>query len=248
MFGHVKRSVKAAFDAIGVEIRLHRNVAASEEKRRREAWQQRWEYFAQFPIRTVLDVGAHCGEFATMIHRVLPNAAIRSFEPLPDCFKEIASLANRIPQISASNVALGNTSAKATMYRSSFSPSSSLLRMGTLHCEAFPESAGITEEPIRVARLDDVLNPDELAPEILIKIDTQGYEKEVLLGGRTVLSRSRFVVVEASCYELYEGEPLFGEIHDLMRDVGFLYRGDIDQNVSRIDKRILQVDALFERA
>ena len=183
-----------------------------------------------------------------MIHRVLPNAAIRSFEPLPDCFKEIASLANRIPQISASNVALGNTSAKATMYRSSFSPSSSLLRMGTLHCEAFPESAGITEEPIRVARLDDVLNPDELAPEILIKIDTQGYEKEVLLGGRTVLSRSRFVVVEASCYEYYEGEPLFGEIHDLMRDVGFLYRGDIDQNVSRIDKRILQVDALFERA
>jgi FkbM family methyltransferase len=251
MSGTISRVIKAVFGTMGLEVRLRRNVAAHEERVKRDAWRsawrERWDLFSQFPIRTILDIGAHKGEFATMIHQVLPEAQILAFEPLADCYQEVDNLAASLPNIRAFNVALGSSTGTVPMMRSDYSPSSSLLPMGQLHRDSFPFSAGTKAEIVNVTRLDDVLSGESLERDILIKIDAQGYTGEILRGGAEVVSRARFVVVEASCYELYEGEPLFKQIHEFMQEMGFVYRGNVDQLISPVDRTILQVDAFFER-
>jgi hypothetical protein len=45
--------------------------------------------------------------------------------------------------------------------------------------------------------------------EILIKIDMQGYEGKVLLGGVDLIARARLLIIEVSFKTLYEREVLF---------------------------------------
>ena len=97
--------------------------------------------------------------------------------------------------------------------------------MTKLHKEAFPESAGDSIERVEVRRLDEIAAKLSLEPEILIKIDVQGYEDKVLAGADRVLSRSKAAIIEVSFRELYEGQPLFDSIHATLKQKGFTYMG-----------------------
>ncbi len=46
---------------------------------------------------------------------------------------------------------------------------------------------------------------------------------------------ARGLVVEVSFERLYQGQPLFDEIYDTMREAGFTYRGATGQLLSPID-------------
>jgi hypothetical protein len=87
----------------------------------------------------------------------------------------------------------------------------------------------------------------EIDPQLLVKIDVQGYEADVIRGATRTLSMARYVLTEVSFDELYSGQPLFGAVHDLLRDAGFRHAGSLDQLVSPLDGSVLQADALFVR-
>ena len=42
-----------------------------------------------YGIRTVFDLGANAGQFATRVHNWIPNATIYSFEPLKDVYAQL---------------------------------------------------------------------------------------------------------------------------------------------------------------
>src|ERR1041384_311072 len=96
-----------------------------------------YAYIASLNIKTVIDIGAHSGEFARMIKQVLPDAAVYSFEPLKDEFELLA----QNPACTAFNCALRARNGSIEIHRSAYSQSSSILQMATLHKEAFPDSA-----------------------------------------------------------------------------------------------------------
>ncbi len=73
----------------------------------------------------------------------------------------------------------------------------------------------------------------------------QGYEKHVIKGGPETLSRTQALIVETSFETLYENQPLFGEIYDTLRELGFSYAGSIEQLYCPHTGRIIQQDALF---
>ena len=87
----------------------------------------------------------------------------------------------------------------------------------------------------------------EVEPEILLKIDAQGYEDKVLAGGPDTLARSKAAIIEVSFRELYEGQPLFDSIHRTMHDASFSYMGNLYQLTHPNDRSVLQADALFVR-
>ncbi len=206
-----------------------------------------YAYVASLDIRTVIDVGAHTGEFARMIKTILPNAALFCFEPLRE---EFARLQQQMPNgdgFKAFNYALGERNETVEIHRSSYAQSSSLLPMAELHKEAFPLSAGHTTETVEVKRLDDVLKGFELKPEIAIKIDVQGFEDKVIAGGPETIGKAKAIIIEVSFRELYEGQPLFDKIFELLSDKGFKFMGNLYQLLSPIDGAPLQADALFVR-
>ena len=206
-----------------------------------------YAFVASLGIATVIDVGAHSGEFARMIKRVLPNTAIFSFEPLKDIFESLEREMGNEPGFMAFNYALGDRNERVEINRSSYAQSSSILPMAQLHREAFPVSADQTAETVEVKRLDDVLKDFSLKPEIAIKIDVQGYEEKVIAGAPETIQRTKAMIIEVSFRELYEGQPLFEKIFELLKGKGFTYMGNLYQLLNPLDGAPLQADALFVR-
>jgi hypothetical protein len=55
------------------------------------------------------------------------------------------------------------------------------------------------------------------------------------------------VIVETSFVELYEGQPLFGEVYSQLLEQGFRYIGSWDQFLDPQNGRPLQQDGIFLR-
>jgi FkbM family methyltransferase len=199
-------------------------------------------------IRTVLDVGAHRGEFSSAIRALLPTAQIYAFEPLPDCCAELAKRFRTNCTFQAFPVAIGASHDRITLWRSSYPKSSSVLPMAELHKDSFPWSAGNTPLTVEIRALDEYLEQLKLAEKVLLKIDVQGYEAQVLNGAKEILKRVAYVLLEVSFQPLYEGQGAFAEIHAFLQGAGFSYSGTLEQLLSPLDGSVLQADALFVRA
>ncbi len=199
-------------------------------------------------IDTVLDIGANAGQFATRIHRVLPEAAVHSFEPLPGVFPLLEETFRR-EGISGKchPFALGNEDKTEVMHlHVEHSPSSSILPTTEFH-RGFDERTRETrEESIEIRRLDGLASTLGLSVQsrILIKMDVQGFEKNVILGGMETFGRSKAVLTEICLDPLYEGQPSFAELHDMFTGLGLRYAGNYDQ-WQQGDGRVVCVDALY---
>ena len=142
-------------------------------------------------------------------------------------------------------VALGDKEEMATMNRNEFSPSSSLLKMGDKHREAFPYTERVTNERIKVRKLDRMASELTLKPPVLAKLDVQGFELKVLKGGKRTLSSIDILIVETSFVELYENQPLFDDIYQYLQKNHFRYVGSFGQIPNPVDGAILQSDSIF---
>jgi FkbM family methyltransferase len=234
----MKRAVKRILEVMRVELR--RVDYRFEPKQ-----EGRYKWIRDLNIRTVLDVGANTGEFAAKIHAILPEAAIYSFEPLRECYALLVERMSHVPKFQAFDFALGSEASEIEMHRSEFTPSSSILRMGSLHKRAFPFTSKEVLEKIVIKRLDDVAGAVDLAENILIKMDVQGFEDKVILGGLKTIQIAKLLIIETSFETLYVGQPLFDTIYEMMKRMGFAYHGNFSQLLNPIDGNILQADAIF---
>jgi Methyltransferase FkbM domain len=122
-----------------------------------------------------------------------------------------------------------------------------MLAMADLHREAFPHTAGGLTEQVRIHRLDDILAGVELAPDVLLKLDVQGFEDRVLDGAVGVLAKTHMVISEVSFDHLYDEQASFDDIYGRLSRAGFAFHGTWAQLRHAADGRILQADAIFVR-
>ena len=207
----------------------------------------KYEWLRGKDIKTVIDVGANTGQFAKYIHKLLPDARIYSFEPLKNCYDQLHKNMKAIPNFRAFQFALGNENEQRTMYRNDFSPSSSLLQMEELHKEVFPQTEHTTLEKIEIRRLDDISKELDIVDNLLVKIDVQGFEDKVILGGERVISMASVLIVETSFQSLYRRQHLFDMIYAMLRERGFKYMGGEEPLRNPLDGSILACDSVFCR-
>lgn len=243
----MRELLRSMLHAVGLDIRLTRKLHAAAIAARKDQEYQAWTLLQHRPIASVLDIGANEGQFAAIARRLWPHAQIHSFEPLPAVHDRLLRTLHGLGDAHAHKLALSDRAGRTAMHASAFSPSSSLLPMAELHRREWPESAQHSSVEVTLARLDDWATAHRIAvgPQ-LIKIDVQGHEKAVIDGGRQTIRCAEIVVLEVSFYEFYERQPLFADIFDTMRELGFVYRGNIEQFRSRDGRRVLYADAVFE--
>lgn len=241
----VNAVIRGAFRCFGLDVRFVRNLERNKYEEAIKAWKKQWSILQPLGIRTVLDIGANEGQFAEMIRGVVPDAAVISFEPLPSCYEKLQTVIYRIRNSKCMNVGIGDVNEKSEMFRSSSSPSSSLLSMSRIHMKEWPETSQNTPVSVTLRRLDDVVNPADLQKPLAVKIDVQGFEDKVIKGGEKTLRHADLVVIETSFTPLYEGQPLFEDIYELMKALGFSYRGALSTLKSKEDNIILQEDSLY---
>ncbi len=236
MLRSIKKLVRNTFNLFNIDI--HR---IPEHEKNKFVW------LKGFGIRTVMDIGANVGQFAIQTGKFLPDVKIYSFEPLEYVYNQLIEKTKNIKNFHAFNVALGDFNGTTTIKRNKFSPSSSLLDMGNLHKEAFPFTEETVDEKIIIRKLDDFIKDDniEIKSEIMIKLDVQGYEDKVINGGKKTFMKAKVVITEVSFHELYKGQALFDEIYIMLQDLGFRYKGNINNSFHPQTGLPLFADAIF---
>ena len=202
-------------------------------------------WLKEIGFKTIIDIGANEGQFASKMRKLFPNAMVYSFEPIPDVHKKLSSQFNGDKNFISYNCALGDKDENKEINLNEYNPSSSLLKMGEIHKKHFDFARKETSCPIVVRRLDDLISAESLSKPVLIKIDVQGFEDHVINGGKEVISFCRMIIIEVSFKELYIGQPLFDDIYKLLCSMGFKYSGNYEQLISPDDGSILQADAIF---
>ena len=227
--------IKKIFHLLGFDIRRYNKLV--------EANKNNW--FKDLDIHTIIDVGANIGQSALKYNQIFPNAFIYSFEPTKKCYEKLEENLKSLKNHKSFNLALGSKKEKAIIYLNEFDSSSSILRMTDIHKSAFPFAKSNVEENIEIDTLDNFFKDIDLAKNFLLKIDVQGFEKEVLLGAQARLKDISVIIVEISFLELYEGSPKFSTIYEMLNKAGFEYIGSGDQYNNPLDGRPLQQDAIF---
>jgi len=237
-----KSAIQNCLRPLGIQLqRIPTKEKVAEIERRKTLWLRKME------IKTILDIGANSGQFAKRIHEIFPEAKLYSFEPIRDCYEDLVNNFEGVQQFHAFNLALGNETGEVEMHRSEYSPSSSLRPMAELHKTSFPFTKNEISETIKVVKLDNVASQIEIKTPLLIKIDVQGFEDKVIEGGRETFSKADIVITELSVEELYEGQKLFDGIYNMLKGLGFKYRGNYEQLHHPDDGRVLQMDGIFIR-
>lgn len=202
----------------------------------------------QHDFSSVIDVGAHHGQFALFAHHQFPSAKLFCFEPQPDAQQVIRQVFPERGSIELFEVALGSDALdQHELHVSARDDSSSLLPIMERYTTAFPGTEEKTAINVAVTRLDDVLADFKLIRPCLLKIDVQGYELEVLRGADRVLQDVDEVFAECSFIELYTGQVLAGELIAYLWVKGFKLTGIFGMKRD-IAGRCLQADLLFERS
>lgn len=200
-------------------------------------------------IDLVIDVGANDGGYGRSIRTAGYANAILSFEPLAGPHVQLARAVECDPlwQV-APRMALGATDGTASINVAANSTSSSMLPMLERHAEAAPQSAYIGQEQVPLQRLDGVSHPllrQARAP--FLKIDTQGYEREVIVGAAALLPLLRGVQVELSIVPLYDGQAPWLALHEELEAQGFLLWSVVPGFFDPATARMLQFDGIYFR-
>jgi FkbM family methyltransferase len=239
------RGLKKLFSIFGYSVTRIKSKSISNIPAIATAEDIQFKWISNYGFKSVIDIGANVGQFAMKIRKLLPDADVYSFEPLPIVFDELVSNFKDDSRFKAYNFALGALSEEKTIYLNKYSPSSSLLKMEEEHKIHFEYAREESPIDIEIRVLDEVFENVGLKEPILIKLDVQGFEKQVINGGNRTLSKCKMLIIEMSFKELYQGQPLFDEMYHKLKEFGFQYCGNYEQLLSPIDGEILQVDGIF---
>ncbi len=198
-------------------------------------------------VDVVLDVGAARGGHARELRDFGYRGRIVSFEPLSAAYSDLARAAADDPDWTTVNVAMGATAGPQQINIATNSDSSSLLPLGALHVAAAPHVGYTDTEQIDVVRLDDVAGEHLAgARRPFLKLDVQGFEREVLTGGADTIPRLTGLQLELSFVSLYDGGILADEAISFLYDAGFRLVS-FAQGFTGPGGDVLQVDGVFFR-
>lgn len=182
----LKRVVKKVANVFGLDI-----VRGGKKK-------HPFLWFKDLEIKTIIDVGANVGQFANQVREVMPDVTIYSFEPVAQCFRELQSNMKGDANFKAFNCALGDEEKETQIYVNEYSASSSLLHTTKIHETVFPFTTRSQLEKISVKTLDGMAPHVQLEDNLLIKLDVQGYEDKVILGGLKTIQKAKVLLISLS--------------------------------------------------
>lgn len=198
-------------------------------------------------IKTIIDAGAYVGTWSKTAAAVFPQVEIYAFEPLPAPYEKLKERMAAVKHFHPFNIAVGNAEANTVFHLNEFPQAPSLLKTHRLGAAHFENISRSREIQTRMTTLDAILEPYDLKKNILIKIDVQGAERLVIEAGSKTFFKTAIAILELSFETLYEGSPLFDELHEEMHSRGFRYHGTLYgfQLDSPVDGRPMQADCIY---
>jgi len=189
----------------------------------------------------IFDVGANNGSSTKEFKAWWPGAKIHCFEPQEECWSELRELEEEYndKSIILNKCAAGNKPNKNVRFyshdittgQSGFNKinlqSQDSINLNKLKQKNsskdfndYKQSLN-KERSVEIVRLDDYMNQNNIENVHILKIDTQGYEPEVLDGLGKRLSGIDLVITELMFYDFYERSLSFSDIEKYLLPSGF---------------------------
>lgn len=157
-------------------------------------------------VRHCLDVGAAQGQYSGLLLEALPRCRVFAFEPLPSNLPILKSLARKDPdRFSLFPFALGASSGEGRLHYEAARPQLATFCDG-LESIDYLANDQIAVVPIR--SLDDIwLTASDPQPIDFMKIDSEGWEADILDGAAKTLKQLRPMAVqlEFNRHHLFRG-------------------------------------------
>jgi len=147
---------------------------------------------------TVVDVGANIGYYTVLLaDKVGKNGKVYAFEPDKTNFQILVKniKENNLKNVVAINAAVGSKEGKLKLYKSEENLGDHKLYETHPPCGHPPLKKGeqnyLNEETVKIIKLDDYLKETKVD---LMKIDTQGWEPEVVEGAKELIKKNKPVM------------------------------------------------------
>lgn len=177
---------------------------------------------SQYDIKTIVDVGANEGQFALkLIGKNNYKGKIISFEPVSSSFGVLSKNSQRSSNWAVVKSAVGDTEGTVPINISQNSVSSSLRKVNAHTVEAEAGTAIVNTEMVPINTLDNLLKAHQWQNDLWLKIDVQGFEREVLKGASETLKQAKVIQIELAVIPSYEQSPYLEEIITQLRAAGF---------------------------
>jgi FkbM family methyltransferase len=165
------------------------------------------------PDSVVIDAGANIGTFTVLAASIATAGKVYAFEP--------GSLAREILEKntkSADNVmvipsGLGEKSETTEMLVHADYPGMSML--GDAGLTVTQDSPGVVQEAVHVTTIDDFVAKNGITKIDFIKMDTEGYEKQIIRGARETIRRDKPVIAASAYHFARDKEDIPKLIHEI---------------------------------
>jgi FkbM family methyltransferase len=188
------------------------------------------ELFSLHKIDCVLDVGANTGQYRDLLRdKVGYQGEILSFEPVSHISIALSKRAKSDPHWKVFPFALGSAAGSAQINVTKAPSRNSLLAPRTDMVEGFWSVDAVTHlETVTIHTVDDFLSRhgiDCASRSVYLKLDTQGFDLEVVKGAASSLKHIHALQLEASMRPIYHGMPGYQEAIAFMNNSGYEVTG-----------------------
>ena len=199
-------------------------------------------------IDLVIDVGANNGGYGTHLREIGYKGKMISFEPLANAYNKLIDRSKHDQNWNvAERMAIGDFDGETQINVSSNSTSSSILDIKDSHVDAAPESNFVGKETVKIRTLDSLIGKELPATvsNAFLKIDVQGYEKQVLEGAKKLLKHIKGIQSEMSLVPLYENQIIYDEFISRMKKDNFNIHAIFPGFMNKKTGQLLQFDGIF---
>lgn len=203
--------------------------------------------FKIYQIQCVLDVGANFGQFGDFVRQKLGfRGTIHSFEPVNQFARLLKEKTRRDQAWTIHQTALGSRTGHAEINVTESPGLSSLLVPSSEAVkDLWDRSAVLERQRVTIDTLDNFVDSlGGLPGPAFLKIDTQGYDLEVLKGAEITLQTVRALQLEVSVRPIYEGMPDFRGVLDYLISRGFALSAMFPVNQDQ-SQRLIEFDCVL---
>jgi len=167
---------------------------------------------------TIFDVGANIGQSIDTFRGYFKSPIIHSFEPGDSAFHELREHTRGVPDLILNKLALGSRCEQKTFFENSFSDMSSFLELGK---DGYGDVRTKTETEI--GTIDTYCTRSRVGGIDILKIDTQGFDVEVIKGAVGMLRNRRvhLIYTEVTFADIYKRLPRIDELFAILLDNDF---------------------------
>ena len=165
------------------------------------------KYLSNKPINLCFDIGANVGDYSNILLEKT-NSKVISFEPLPFVFKKLSdNLANFSDRSVLINKGVGAKSETLTIHYNENASAHASFSEEVSQIDYLNNDDSLE---IEVTSIDDYCRDNIITDVDLIKIDTEGFEKEVFEGTIETFEniQPKFIQIEFNWHQLFRNTSL----------------------------------------